>query len=106
MGNFSISHYAGITIEGHFVEVRYFIDMAEIPTFQEIQQNSIVAQSNDPRVQSYLSSQAEAFKTNLLLTLNGQPLKEGDGAAISGEKTLSLAGAGPDGGELLLFDLP
>ena len=26
--------------------------------------------------------------------------------AISGEKTLSLAGAGPDGGELLLFDLP
>jgi quercetin 2,3-dioxygenase len=40
------------------------------------------------------------------ITLNGQPLKEGDGAAISGEKTLSLAGAGPDGGELLLFDLP
>src|SRR5580692_10340162 len=74
MGNFSISHYAGITIEGRFVEVRYFIDMAEIPTFQEIQQNSIVAQSNDPRVRSYLSSQAEAFKTNLLLTLNGQPL--------------------------------
>ena len=74
MGNFSISHYAGITIEGRFVEVRYFIDMAEIPTFQEIQQNSIVAQSNDPRVRFYLSSQAEAFKTNLLLTLNGQPL--------------------------------
>jgi redox-sensitive bicupin YhaK (pirin superfamily) len=40
------------------------------------------------------------------ITLNGQPLKEGDGAAISGEKTLSLAGAGPGGGELLLFDLP
>jgi quercetin 2,3-dioxygenase len=40
------------------------------------------------------------------ITLNGQPLKEGDGAAISGEKNLSLAGAGPDGGELLLFDLP
>jgi ABC-type nickel/cobalt efflux system permease component RcnA len=74
MGNFSISHYAGITIDGRFVEVRYLIDMAEIPTFQEIQQNSIVAQSNDPRVRSYLSSQAEAFKTNLLLTLNGQPL--------------------------------
>jgi ABC-type nickel/cobalt efflux system permease component RcnA len=74
MGNFSVSHYAGITVDGRFVEVRYFIDMAEIPTFQEIQQNSIVAQSNDPRVQSYLSNQAEAFKTNLLLTLNGQPL--------------------------------
>src|SRR5580704_16624896 len=74
MGNFSISHYAGITIEGRFVEVRYFIDMAEIPTFQEIQQNSMVAQSDDPRVRSYLSSQAEAFRKNLLVTLNGQPL--------------------------------
>ena len=74
MGNFSISRYAGITIEGRFVEVRYFIDMAEIPTFQEIQQNSMVAQSDDPRVRSYLSSQAEAFRKNLLVTLNGQPL--------------------------------
>jgi hypothetical protein len=74
MGNFSISRYAGITLEGRFVEVRYFIDMAEIPTFQEMQQNSMVAQSDDPRVQSYLSSQAEAFRKNLLVTLNGQPL--------------------------------
>lgn len=74
MGNFSISHYAGITIEGHFVEVQYFIDMAEIPTFQEIQQNRIVDHSDDPRVQSYLSKQAETFRRGLLLTLNGQPL--------------------------------
>ena len=40
------------------------------------------------------------------ITLNGQPLKEGDGAAISGEKKLKLAGAAPQGGEFLLFDLP
>jgi quercetin 2,3-dioxygenase len=40
------------------------------------------------------------------ITLNGQPLKEGDGAAISAEKKLKLAGAAPQGGEFLLFDLP
>ncbi len=74
MGNFSISRFAGISIEGRLVEVRYFIDMAEIPTFQEMQQNSIGAQSDGPRVRSYLSSQAEAFRKNLLVTLNGQPL--------------------------------
>ena len=74
MGNFSISHYAGITIGDHFVEVRYFIDMAEIPTFQEIQQNNLVAQSDDSRARAYLSDQAEAFRKGLLLTLNGQPL--------------------------------
>ena len=38
--------------------------------------------------------------------LNGQSLKEGDGAAIESERALSISGAGPDGGEVLLFDLP
>jgi ABC-type nickel/cobalt efflux system permease component RcnA len=74
MGNFSISHYAGIRVEQGLVELRYLVDMAEIPTFQEIQKNSIVAQANDPRVLGYLFKQAEVLKEGLLLTLNGQPL--------------------------------
>ncbi len=39
------------------------------------------------------------------VTLNGQRLREGDGAAVSGESQLSLAGIAPGGGEVLLFDL-
>ncbi|MGA2714060.1 MAG: pirin family protein [Bryobacteraceae bacterium] len=39
------------------------------------------------------------------MLLNGQKLSEGDGAAISDERELSLAGASPDGAEFLLFDL-
>ena len=39
------------------------------------------------------------------ITLNGQPMKEGDGAAISEEDALKIAGAGAHGGEFLLFDL-
>jgi quercetin 2,3-dioxygenase len=39
------------------------------------------------------------------VTVNGQKLGEGDGAAISGEHDLSLAGDGRDGGEFLFFDL-
>jgi len=74
MGNFSISHYAGVRIERGFVELQYLIDMAEIPTFQELQQNNIVAQADDPRLQSYLTGQAEAFRKVLVLTLNGEPL--------------------------------
>jgi redox-sensitive bicupin YhaK (pirin superfamily) len=38
------------------------------------------------------------------VALNGQPLGEGDGAAISDEPALSLSGA-DEGGEILLFDL-
>jgi ABC-type nickel/cobalt efflux system permease component RcnA len=74
MGNFSISHYAGIRVEQGFVELRYLVDMAEIPTFQEIQKNTIVAQADDPRVLGYLLKQAEEFKEGLLMTLNGRPL--------------------------------
>src|SRR5262249_22670998 len=36
MGNFSISHYAGLTIGPTAIELRYLVDMAEIATFQEL----------------------------------------------------------------------
>lgn len=39
------------------------------------------------------------------ITLNGQALKEGDGAAVSDESALKITGAGEGGGEFLLFDL-
>jgi ABC-type nickel/cobalt efflux system permease component RcnA len=74
MGNFSINHYSGIRVEQGFIELRYLIDMAEIPTFQELQQNNISAQASDPQVRAYLARQAESYRKNLLLTLNGKPL--------------------------------
>ena len=39
------------------------------------------------------------------VTVNGHALSEGDGAAISGEREVTVAARGPEGGELLLFDL-
>ena len=45
MGNFSISHYAGIHVAAKTVELEYIIDMAEIPTFQEMQQGDVHTQS-------------------------------------------------------------
>jgi len=74
MGNFSINHYGAIRIDQGDIEIQYLIDMAEIPTFQELRQNKIVAQSEDPQVRSYLSDQAERLKSGLTLALNGQSL--------------------------------
>ena len=39
-------------------------------------------------------------------SLNGQTLRQGDGAAISDESRLSIEGSGAEGGEILVFDLP
>ena len=36
MGNFSINHYSAITPGRSGVRIDYIIDMAEIPTFQEM----------------------------------------------------------------------
>jgi redox-sensitive bicupin YhaK (pirin superfamily) len=40
------------------------------------------------------------------IMLNGQTMREGDGAAIDAEREFTVSGAAADGGEFLLFDLP
>ena len=37
--------------------------------------------------------------------MNELMLKEGDGAAVSDERAVTISGAGPGGGELLFIDL-
>src|SRR6476646_4677890 len=37
LGNFTINHYSHIEIGERQIKLRYVIDMAEIPTFQELQ---------------------------------------------------------------------
>jgi hypothetical protein len=39
-------------------------------------------------------------------SLNGHLLREGDGAAVSDERMVSVSGPGDGRGEVLLFDLP
>jgi ABC-type nickel/cobalt efflux system permease component RcnA len=74
MGNFSISHYSGITVGRGFVELCLLVDMAEIPTFQEMQQNGMVASPGDPRLPAYLSAKAAEFAQGLRVSLNGRAL--------------------------------
>jgi ABC-type nickel/cobalt efflux system permease component RcnA len=74
MGNFSISHFAALRIETGSVELRYILDLAEIPTFQEMQAAGIISTPEDPRVAAYLARKAEALKGALVVTLNGRPL--------------------------------
>src|SRR5277367_2918372 len=48
MGNFSVNHYSRIDLQSDRVIVRYFNDLAEIPTYQELQQGNIAATLMDP----------------------------------------------------------
>src|SRR5271155_3248170 len=74
MGNFSISHYAGIRVTPGFVELRYLIDVAEIPTYQEMQATGIVPKEGDPTLPPYLAKKADLLAAGLTLEVNGLPL--------------------------------
>ena len=74
LGNFSISHYAGIEIQVDAIQIRYLIDMAEIPTFQEIQERGLVAEAGHPSVAPWLTRTAETLALGLRVEVGGRRL--------------------------------
>lgn len=74
LGNFSINHYSRLRITPEHVDVRYRLDLAEIPTFQTLQKSGITPESGHPSVTRYLAEAAATFKEGLILEIDGQPL--------------------------------
>jgi nickel/cobalt exporter len=74
LGNFSISQYSAIRVDKEIVEIRYIIDMAEIPTFQEIQETGIVPQAGDASLDAYLKRKTDMLGAGLTLEINGRRL--------------------------------
>jgi ABC-type nickel/cobalt efflux system permease component RcnA len=74
MGNFSISHYAAIRVEREGIELRYIVDMAEIPTFQEMQETGIAPEAPRPSLEGYARRTADALRGGLRVAVNGRPL--------------------------------
>ena len=75
MGNFSVNHYSKVTIKRGSIEILYLIDMAEIPTFQEIRQFGITPKADDPSTSRYLDRQEQLLKEGLLLESDGQAIR-------------------------------
>ncbi len=90
MGNFSINHYAKITVGATSVDILYLLDFAEIPTYQDIRQFGLTPKAGDPSLQPYLSKQEELLETGLSLESEGQPLP----LQCVSRQILFLAGAG------------
>ncbi len=74
MGNFSVSHYTGIRVHSREIELRYLLDLAEIPTFQAIQDSGIVPEAGHPTLAPYLARQAAALQEGLRLEVDRRPL--------------------------------
>ena len=71
MGNFSVNHYSRLTLRQDGIEVQYFIDLAEIPTYQELQQYNI-APSDEASLEPYLKQRAAELESGLSLRIDGR----------------------------------
>src|SRR3984885_12979312 len=70
MGNFSVNHYSKISLDTDRIRVQYFIDLAEIPTYQELQQANIPATATDPTsttVINYVAARGTELGRGLVL---------------------------------------
>jgi ABC-type nickel/cobalt efflux system permease component RcnA len=74
LGNFSVNQYSALRIGKGEIELRYIVDMAEIPTFQEIQQNGFVPSAVHASASSYLLSKMEALRDGLALEVKGRKI--------------------------------
>ena len=74
MGNFSVNHYSKITLEPDGVHIRYYIDLAEIPTYQELLLANIApadADAGSAEVKRYVANRGEELGRGLTLEIDG-----------------------------------
>src|SRR5439155_15500820 len=92
LGNFTISHYAAIDVGAAAIDIDYGLDLAEIPTFQEMER---LDANHDGRVtdgerDAYLGAVSPAWAGGLSLTVDGRPER----LALTSSRLVLLPGAG------------
>jgi ABC-type nickel/cobalt efflux system permease component RcnA len=90
MGNFSISHYATLRVEPDGIRVRYLLDLAEIPTFQTLQDAAIRPDPEDSAVRAYAARAVETLADGLVVEVDGRRLR----LRVESSDMLFPAGAG------------
>jgi ABC-type nickel/cobalt efflux system permease component RcnA/high-affinity nickel permease len=75
MGNFSVNHYSKISVGPKSIEILYLVDMAEIPTYQEIRQFDVTPKPDDPSAGRYLDNQEPTLRAGLSLENDGQAVQ-------------------------------
>jgi high-affinity nickel-transport protein len=81
MGNFSVNHYSRLEVQSGRILIHYFIDLAEIPTYQELQEANITGSSaaaldaGATNVTQFVQKRGEELGNGLSLAIDGQTLR-------------------------------
>jgi nickel/cobalt exporter len=74
MGNFSVNHYSKISLERDGITISYIIDLAEIPTYQELQQGNVTPDVADQAVTRFIGQRGAQLVRGLSLLVDGKRL--------------------------------
>jgi nickel/cobalt exporter len=74
LGNFTVNVYDGIVLSPGGVRVQHVVDMAEIPTFQELRRLDGDAQPSNAVLSAWASRQARAALKGLTLSVEREPV--------------------------------
>lgn len=74
LGNFSVNHYSRLQLTSAGIKLDYLLDLAEIPTFQLMQEADITPEAGQARLAAFLTHQMQALQAGLRLEVNGQLL--------------------------------
>ncbi len=74
MGNFSINHYSALQVDEDRIQVRYILDFAEIPAFQERQIMDLDADGliSEAEKTTYLTHKIPQLAEGLVLNISGE----------------------------------
>lgn len=75
MGNFSVNHYARIETTARGAHIRYVLDLAEIPTFELLEQWKMEATAPRAELEARAAEQAREWVRNLRITVGGRAVK-------------------------------
>jgi len=77
LGNFCVNQYSRLEVEMKRIKIRYVLDLAEIPTFQEqmiIDRNKDSMMTED-ELETYVNALTPKISSNLILLLNDERLQ-------------------------------
>jgi ABC-type nickel/cobalt efflux system permease component RcnA len=72
LGNFSVNQYSALRVGAAAVEVLYVLDMAEIPTFQELREHGLLPDPADAAVTRHAARKAALVAEGLQLEIDGR----------------------------------
>src|ERR1700734_1867612 len=67
MGSLSVNHYSRISLDREGIKISYIIDLAEIPTYQELQQGNVTADVADEAVTRFVTARGTGLGGGLSL---------------------------------------